>query len=338
MNEDGQGPEPTITQPAPPKQGAYLRSNLTIKTRRTPATFLCFSLLFFSLLLAFATVNAFQTKGAPSSNPSLAWWAVPLGLFYLTFTFFKGWIKNTHTIQLHENAITAIALRGRKTVEFGPAVRCGLYKVAPSLWTLYFLAPDQVAYGGTLRANTAADRGVLVQLVNALHSRGVVLEGFPRLNCEFIVQYNALVPEWQPLLASSLGEEKHRFKLFGRRPAKAASAQFALGSRGVGLVSEKGVLEAYAFSEMGSFTVEFSTQKKVTVAKIDMVFLNRFVWKEEIEVADEVGKNLLIDACEAVKAMNAPPPDPSSEESPQQSESVEKEEADAAGSGEGSPQ
>ncbi len=326
------------TEPGRPKEAAYLRSNMTLKARRTPPTFFPFALLFISLVLAYAMVIDFQTKGLPRSFPSWMGWALILSVFYLNFTFFKGWISNTHTIQIDGNSVTAIALRGKKTVEFDSLVRCGLYKVSNTLWSLYFMTTDRIAYGGVLRANTAADRGAIVQLVNALHSRGVTLEAFPRLNCEFIVQYNTVVPEWQPLLASSLGEEKHRFKLFGRRPAKAASAQFALGSTGVGLVSEKGVLEAYAFSEMGSFTVEFSTQKNVTVAKIDVVFLNQFGWKEEVVVADEVGKNLLLEAGEVVKAMNAPPPDPSSEDSPPQSEAVEKEEAGAAASGEGNPQ
>lgn len=300
-----------------PKEAAYLRANLTLKARRTPPTFLPFALLFISLLMAYAMVIDFQTKGVPSSTPSWVGWAMSLSLFYLTYFFFKGWISNTHTIQLHENAITAIALRGKKTVEFDSLVRCGLYKVSNTLWSLYFMTTDRIAYGGVLRANSAADRGAIVQLVNALHSRGVTLEAFPRLNCEFIIQYNTVVPEWQPPLRHALGEEKHRFKLFGRRPAKAASAQFVLGSNGIGLVSEKGVLEAYSLSEIASLSVEFSTQRNISVAKIYVVFLNQFVWKEEVEVADEVGKTLLLEASEAVKAMNTPEADSSQEDSPQ---------------------
>lgn len=53
-------------------------------------------------------------------------------------------------------------------------------------------------------------------------------------------------------------------------------------------------------------------------------------------VTSDVGEFMLIAACEAMKVMNAPPSDPSAEDSPQEAEAVEKEEADAAGSGDGS--
>lgn len=325
-NEDVSSPEvATPAEPSNPKESAYLRANMTVKARRSPPSVIPFGLLIASILMAFGTSVGFAKDGLPKSPYQvLVSVIVPLAVIGVTIYFIRRWVYNTHTFQIQENAITAIAVGRRKTVEFGPTFRCGLYKAGSGLWVLYFAGQEPKGYGGALSANTAADRGTLVQLVNALHARGVTVMAFPKLNSEFIIQYNTVVPEWQPPLRQALGEEKHRFKLFGRRPARAASAGFVLGSNGIGLVSEQGVLEAYAFAEIGSFTVDFSTQKNVTVAKIHVVFLNRFVWKEEVEVADEEGKKLLLEASAAVKAMNsAPPQDSAQADAPKQDAPVE---------------
>ncbi len=315
----------TPSESQKPKESAYLRSNMTIKARRTPPTFLTFALLFISMFIAFSVVSYILSTGRPPSTPSLVGLLVPLSLLYLTYNFVKGWIGNTHTIRIEDRSISLISLRGKITIEFESLVRSCILLSSGKLLALYLtpatLKADkkgrQLGFVANLRCDTPADRGLIVQLVNTLQSRGVKLEFFAGLNFEFVTRFNTVVPEWQQRLLNALGEERHRFKRLGKITVKDDSMRFVVGSKELGVVCDRGVLVAYPYSEVSSLEVEFVQRKQLSLAKLTVVLPNKAGWSEEVEIADEVGKSLLLEASAAVKAMNTRDADPSPEDSPQ---------------------